>query len=35
MDATEMHRQQPVKLLGWEDLRAKGVKIQTNDLPQN
>jgi hypothetical protein len=26
MDATEMHRQQPVRLLGWDDLRAKGIK---------
>ena len=27
MDAIEMHRQQmPVRLLGWDDLRAKGIK---------
>jgi predicted DNA-binding transcriptional regulator AlpA len=26
MDAIEMHRQQmPVRLLGWEELRAKGI----------
>ena len=25
MDAIEMHRQQPVRLLGWDDLRAKGI----------
>ena len=26
MDATEMHRQQPVRLLGWDDLRDRGIK---------
>ena len=27
MDAIEMHRQPlPVRLLGWDDLRAKGIK---------
>ena len=26
MDVIEMHRQQPVRLLGWDDLRAKGIK---------
>ena len=25
MDAIEMHRQQPVRLLGWDDLQAKGI----------
>ena len=27
MDVIEMHRQQPVRLLGWDDLRAKGIKV--------
>ena len=34
MDAIEMHRQQPVRLLGWDDLRAKGIaRFQANNLP--
>ena len=36
MDAIEMHRQQPVRLLGWDDLRAKGIKdSKANNLPQD
>ena len=36
MDATEMHRQQPVRLLGWDDLRDRGIKdFKAHHLPQN
>ena len=32
MDAIEMHRQQPVRLLGWEDLRAKGITSSNSTI---